>query len=74
MTKRRKHRRVKGQGGPAQRVGRAPAPASIPSAQTFFRFPLADAQTRDLLRQATSRLKPVVWTRDREAVEQIERT
>lgn len=73
MAKRRKHRRVKGQRRPAQRPGRAPAPASIPSAQTFFRFPLADPQTRDLLRQATSRLKPVIWTRDRAAVEQIKR-
>ena len=72
MTK-RKRRRVKSKRRPVQRPGRAVAPSSIPSAATFFRFLVVDSQTRDLMRKATSRLKPSVWERDREAVEQIER-
>ena len=66
MAKRQRRRRGTGRRGPAV------AQASIPSVQTFFRFPLADAQTRDLMRRATARLGPLVQTRDREAIQQIE--
>ena len=73
MAKRRKRRQARKQRRSAPRPASALALASVPSAPTFFRLPLADPQTRDLLNKATSRLKPLIWMRDRESVKQIKR-
>ncbi len=69
MAKRRRSRRP-GRRRPAQRKS-ASARGRVPSAQTFFRFLLADPQTRDLWHKATSKLEPILRMRDRAAVKQI---
>lgn len=42
------------------------------SAPTIFRFTLIDEETRDLMENKLSKLKPLLWLRDRKNVKQIE--
>lgn len=71
MAKRRRSKRGPRRRKPAQRPRSAPTRVRVPSTQTFFRFLLADPQTRDLWHKATSKLKPILWMRDRAAVKQV---
>ncbi|HUX76046.1 MAG TPA: hypothetical protein VMY40_05325 [Anaerolineae bacterium] len=47
--------------------------APFPSAQTMFRAHLLDPQTEELIAQATAKISPEIWERDREHAERIER-
>ena len=69
MAKRRGSKRRR----PAPRPKPVSTEVRVPSAQSLFRFQLTDPQTRDLMRKTLSRLKPILWMRDREKVNQIER-
>lgn len=71
MAKRRRSRRGPRRRRPAQRPRSVPARVRVPSAETFFRYHLINPQTRELMRKATSMLKPVLWMRDRGDVERI---
>jgi len=44
----------------------------IPSAQTLFRSHLLDPQVEELITQATAKLSPEIWERDRADAERIE--
>jgi len=74
MAKPRKSRQGSRRCRPVQCPKPAPASVSMPSAQTLCRSFLADTQTRDQMRKAISRLKPLLWLRDKEEVKQIKRT
>ena len=43
------------------------------SAQTVFRSHLLDPQAEELISQATAKVSPEIWERDREHAERIER-
>jgi hypothetical protein len=47
--------------------------APFPSAQTMFRCYLLDPQAEELISQATAKINPEIWERDREHAERIER-
>ncbi len=73
MAKRRKSKSDRRRRRPRQRPEPVQARVRVPSAATFFRFTLTDPQTRDLIRKASSRLKPLLWLRDGEKVKQVKR-
>jgi hypothetical protein len=72
MAKRRKSRQAKRR-RPVRRPKTTPARVQVSSAQTLCRFYLTDPQTRDLMRKATSMLKPILWMRDGATVKKIKR-
>jgi hypothetical protein len=57
---------------PAQRA-RPAETVRVPSAATLFRFGVLDPTTTGLMDKATAILKPVLWARDGEIVQQIRR-
>jgi hypothetical protein len=69
MSKRSKRARKRPRRRPAQEA--RPTDIQVPSAATFFRFSLVDAQTTALMEGATSLLKPTLGARDRGKVKQI---
>jgi len=72
MAKRKGAKLHGGSGRPAGSARQTAASATIPSAQTLFRFTLVDTQTRDLLDKATLAMRSLLWKRDGASVRQIE--
>lgn len=58
---------------PQRRSKRTLRVERIPSAATLFRFRLVDAESKGMMDQLFSLIKPVIWMRDRDRVKQIER-
>ena len=71
MPKRRKKQRNATPTRPAHPAQGPAAGRDIPSAPTLFRFNVLDQRTYKLLRKIPAALKPVLWVRDRERVEQV---
>jgi hypothetical protein len=67
----KRRKRTQQRPSPSGEMQATEARVRVPSAATFFRFQMLNAETMSLIDKATELLKPLLWVRDGKAVRQI---